>query len=209
MFEALRVPTRLGRFANADTLAEWMHEQNVCTVIDASHAFDDEISSMVSRVCVAQGLRYLRLLRPPWQATLRDHWIHVPSIEKAATSVPSTARVFSNTGWLSLPAYAMFSGRRLYMRQTHSVLEPPPYGFVTFVPGTPPFSQFQEENQFAELRISHLICRNVGGAASMSKLLAARARSLPVLMIERPACPTQVAEVETVVEALAWEADQG
>ncbi|WP_282128616.1 precorrin-6A/cobalt-precorrin-6A reductase [Roseobacter litoralis] len=209
IFDALRVPTRLGRFQSADALWGWMQDQRVGTVIDASHAFDDDISSMASEVCVTQGIRYLRLLRPPWQATLRDRWISFPSVEAAAPSVPPTARVFSNTGWLSLPAYETFSGHRLYMRQTHSVSAPPPFAFVTFVRGTPPFSQFQEENQFAELRITHLICRNVGGAASMSKLLAARARNLPVLMIERPVCPAHLKQVETVVEALAWEADQG
>lgn len=209
VFETLPVPTRLGRFQSADSLRDWMQEQRVRIVIDASHAFDDDITAMASTVCLAQGIRYLRLLRPPWKATLRDRWMSFPSVAAAAPSLPPTARVFSNTGWLSLPDYAGFSGHQLFMRQTHSVSAPPPFGFVTFVPGTPPFSQFQEENQFAELRITHLICRNVGGAASMSKLLAARARSLPVLMIERRAGPAQVTEVETVVEALAWEADQG
>ncbi|ABG32684.1 cobalt-precorrin-6A/precorrin-6x reductase [Roseobacter denitrificans] len=209
MFDALRTPTRLGRFKNEDAMWTWMQEQDVRTVIDASHAFDDDVTAMVSGLCTAKGIRYLRLLRPPWRATLRDRWLSFPSIEAAAASVPATARVFSNTGWLSLPDYAKFSGRRLYMRQTHSVSAQPPFGFVTLVPGSPPFSQFEEENQFAELRITHLMCRNVGGAASMSKLLAARARSLPVLMIERRACPEHLPQVETVVEALAWEADQG
>lgn len=208
VFGALPVPTRLGRFQSAEALRDWMHAQGVVTVIDASHAFDDDVSALARKVCAENGARYVRLLRPPWRQTQRDHWTCVSTIKLAATSVPATARVFSNTGWLSLPEYAAFSGRILYMRQTHSMSAPPPYSFVELVPGSPPFSQFQEENQFAALHITHLICRNIGGAASMSKLLAARARGIPVLMVERSPTPAQVAQVETVVEALAWEANQ-
>jgi precorrin-6A/cobalt-precorrin-6A reductase len=52
-----------------------------------------------------------------------------------------------------------------------------------------------------------LICRNVGGAASMSKLLAARAMCLPVYMVRRADVTAPHRMVETVAEALAWEAN--
>jgi precorrin-6A/cobalt-precorrin-6A reductase len=157
--------------------------------------------------CIKSGLRYLRLLRPAWGATIRDRWQEVASIPQAVRLVPSTARVFSNTGWKTLSDYADFRGRKLYMRQTHPATGPTPFAFVEFVEGTPPFTQFQEEVLFQRLGVSHLICRNVGGAASMSKLLAARRLGLPVYMVARPPLPAYMPVVDSIADALAWEAD--
>ena len=92
------------------------------------------------------------------------------------------------------------------MRQTRLTHKTPPFCFVELIEGTPPFSQFQEQALFAKLGITHLICRNVGGAASMSKLLAARALQLPVFMVGRAPIAGDWTVVATVAEALDWEA---
>lgn len=207
MFGALPVPTRLGRFASADQLAQWMQENHVATVLDASHAFDSDVSKMAGAVCTRLALKYVRVLRPPWRESALDRWQHVASIQQAVRIMPDKARVFANTGWNTLPEYADFPGDKLFMRQTHPVRDVAPFHFVQFVSDRPPFSQFREEETFSRLRITHLICRNVGGAASMSKLLAARQMSLPVFMIRRSPLPAHLPVVETVAEALAWEAD--
>jgi precorrin-6A/cobalt-precorrin-6A reductase len=206
LFGDLPVPTRVGRFDGADDFAAWIGENRVSTVLDASHAFDDCLCALVSEVCARSDVRYLRILRPPWDPTARDRWKAMTSIAQAARSLPDDAIAFTNTGWPSLQEYAGFSGRRLYVRQTGEGIREAPFPFVTFVQGQPPFSQFQEQSLFAELAVTHLICRNVGGAASMSKLLAARALALQVLMIERRPPPVQRPTVETVADALAWEA---
>jgi precorrin-6A/cobalt-precorrin-6A reductase len=205
MFGSLPVPTRVGGFENSDEMAVWMQAQSVATVIDASHAFDTEVSRMAGSVCTRLALRYIRVLRPPWTATILDRWHHVSSVAQAARLVPKDARVFANTGWQSVNDYADFSGERLFLRQTHEARSPSPYRFMEFIVNTPPFSQFQEQALFEELRITHLICRNVGGAASMSKLLAARVLSVPVYMVARSQAPAHLKVVDTVPEALAWE----
>ncbi len=207
MFGELPVPTRVGGFASSESLARWLQQNLVSCVIDASHPFDDEISKMVGTTCTQLDLRYLRVLRPPWTATPRDRWHHVASIAKAVRLVPQGARVFTNTGFATLPDYVGFTGERLFMRQTHISSNPAPFPFVRFIAGQPPFSQFQEETLFQDLNITHLICRNVGGAASMSKLLAARTMQLPVFLINRSPVAAHLPVVETVAEALAWEAN--
>lgn len=205
MFDALPVPTRLGGFASDEVLAGWLQAEGAQAVIDASHAFDADIGVRVGRVCTALQVRAIRLLRPPWVPSPCDCWHAVPDIATAITALPGTARVFSNTGWPTVPCYAGFRGQRLFMRQTQEIARPAPYPWLDFIPGMPPFTQFEEEALFRDLRITHLICRNVGGAASMSKLLAARALSLPVFMIARPAPSPGIGTVQTVAEALAWE----
>jgi len=206
MFGALPVPTRIGAFANRAEAATWLSSEGVRFVLDASHAFDDEICAPLRQAAQDLQLPYLRIVRPPWQPTLRDRWIIKPSIRDAVADIPTGARVFSNTGWASLPEFADFKGATLYLRHTGATARAAPFPFVDVVTGQPPFSQFEEEALFSRLGITHLICRNVGGAASMSKLLAARAVRIPVMMIERKPLADQVPLVENVADALAWEA---
>ena len=206
-FDSLLAPARLGSFDTEQAFDTWVASKKADCVIDASHAFDDHISTMAHAVCMRRGLPYLRVLRKSWIATFRDRWSVCTTVSEAAQSLPETARVFSNTGWLSLPQYAEFRGQKVFLRQTHAVTSEPPYPFIQWVEGTPPFSQEQEERLFSRLSVTHLICRNVGGAASMSKLLAARRLNLPVLMVSRPSPPVGANVVETVAEALAWEAN--
>ena len=207
-FGALPVPTRMGSFEGTEAMASWMRAQSVATVIDASHAFDSAVSRMAGKACTRLDLRYLRVLRPAWQETPLDRWHHVSSVARASRDVPPEARVFANTGRQTVPDYADFAGSRLFLRQTHDNPEPAPFHFMEFVEGTPPFSQFHEQALFEKLKITHLICRNVGGAASMSKLLAARAMELPVYMVSRPSVPGHLTVVASVAEALAWEANR-
>ncbi|WP_159979700.1 precorrin-6A/cobalt-precorrin-6A reductase [Roseobacter cerasinus] len=206
-FEPFTAPVRIGPFPSKEAMADWMAAQGVRTVIDASHAFDVEISRDVSLICKVQDLRYLRVLRPPWRQSRQDIWLPYRSIAKAAQDVPAGERVFTNTGRATLNEYRGFRGDVLFVRQTQLHDEAAPFAFAHYVFGTPPFSQGGEESLFTELNISRLICRNVGGPASMSKLLAARRLGLPVAMIERPQTPAWITRVDSVNEALAWEAN--
>jgi precorrin-6A/cobalt-precorrin-6A reductase len=205
-FAPLPVPTRIGRFATAAAFERWITEEQVGKVIDASHVFDMDISKMVNAACARREIPYLKVLRPAWRATADDRWIDAAAISEASEAVPAGARVFSNTGWRSLPDYAGFHGERLYLRQTHPATAPAPYGYVQFIEGSPPFSEADEESLFRALRITHLICRNVGGTASRTKLLAARRLGLSVFMVARPPVPVGWPVAKTVQEALAWHA---
>ncbi len=207
MFGELPVPTRIGQFKSRQEAALWLTDQGVSLVLDASHAFDDAVCAPLRAATQDLGLPYLRILRPPWQPTPRDRWVMKRNIRDAVSDLPAGARAFANTGWASLPKFAGFQGDKLYLRHTGTTARTAPFPFVEVVTGQPPFSQFEEEGLFRQLGITHLICRNVGGAASMSKLLAARALGIPVMMIERGPAPLQTPMLETVSEALAWEAN--
>jgi precorrin-6A/cobalt-precorrin-6A reductase len=206
-FGPLPVPTRVGPFVSPAEMQDWCRSEGVCTIIDASHPFDEKISNMAHLVAGIANIKYLRVLRPAWTATSQDRWMSAPSVRQAVQSLGRGARVFSNTGWATLPDYAGFKGEVIFLRQTHPVVHPSPYAFLKFINGTPPFSQRQEEELFQDLQISHLICRNVGGAASMSKLLAARTLRTRVVMIARPPAPLGAEIAESVPDALAWEAN--
>lgn len=207
MFGALPVPTRLGHFDSDAALQDWLVAQSVTRVIDTSHGFDAQISLRAARACAALNLPYLRVLRPEWQPAPQDRWTQFTDVEAAARAVCVEDRVFTNTGRGSLHAYADFRGTCVWMRLTHPTQAQSPFPFLHFLSGTPPFSVHEEETLFRELAITRLICRNVGGAASRSKLLAARKLAIAVSMIARPGPPPGAMCVEDVADALAWAAD--
>jgi precorrin-6A/cobalt-precorrin-6A reductase len=58
-----------------------------------------------------------------------------------------------------------------------------------------------------EHRIHVLVTKNSGGEYTRAKLDAAAALYIPVVMVDRPPLPPDVARVATVDEAAAWLAD--
>jgi precorrin-6A/cobalt-precorrin-6A reductase len=58
---------------------------------------------------------------------------------------------------------------------------------------------------FSQLGIAWIVVKNAGGAASATKLTAARELGLPVLMIARPPMP-DAPRVSSAQDALIWAA---
>lgn len=205
-FPPIPISTRLGAFADAGDIGNWFEAREVSAVIDASHVFDDRLSAAVRRAAGTCGLPYLRLRRRPWSATPQDRWTHFADLRQAVAATVRGDRVFSTTGWASLCDFARFKGEAVFLRQTQPSREPSGYRFIRFVQGMPPFSLSHEQDLFRDLRVSKLICRNLGGEAGMSKLEAARRLGVPVMMIDRPVLPADVCVESSVEAALAWRA---
>lgn len=200
----LRVPDYPGDFGDEAAVLAFLKGQGITRVIDASHAFDAALSGRAAQVCADHGIPYARVLRPAWQPGADDQWTAADDVAEAARRVPAGARVFSNTGRGSVAQYADFAGAVVFLRRVDPGGDAPPYAFMRYVAGTPPFVQADEEALFRELRIDTLICRNVGGAASRAKVDAARALGIDVLMIQRPAPPRGAPCFATARDAIAW-----
>jgi len=66
-----------------------------------------------------------------------------------------------------------------------------------------PFNVADERALLATRKVELIVTKNSGGAGAVAKLDAARALSLPVIMVERPRLP-EAPSVQTVADALAW-----
>ena len=173
-------------------------------VIDASHAFDDGLTGLGLDLSRVKGLPVLSVRRPGWTPQESDRWHCAADVPAAMAMIAPGARVFSATGFGSLPDYRDFPGARLFLRQTTRHNRPVSFDFAELVFGTPPFSLTDEVALFRALRIDTLICRNLGGRASRPKLDAALALGLKVILIEPPAIPEDIEVVADVASALAW-----
>ncbi|MFU8776929.1 MAG: cobalt-precorrin-6A reductase [Roseovarius sp.] len=200
---AMGLPMRIGGFGGEAGFLRYLAEAGITAVLDATHPFAVHISERTARLCAANALPHCQLLRPEWGPGPGDRWTSIAAEEEAAVHIPEGATVFLATGRQGVTRFANLDGRRLICRVVDPPEAPFPMTNGTYIVGRPPFSVDDEIALFTRLGVDWLVVKNAGGAASDSKLAAARALSLPVAMIARPPQP-DAPRVATVAAAMDW-----
>jgi precorrin-6A/cobalt-precorrin-6A reductase len=67
-----------------------------------------------------------------------------------------------------------------------------------------PYTVAGETALLTKHQVTVLVTKDSGGQMTAAKLVAARNRAIPVVMVQRPPLPTTVNVVETVGAAIAW-----
>jgi precorrin-6A/cobalt-precorrin-6A reductase len=199
----LPVPTREGGFGGDDGFARYLDSEGVTAVLDATHPFAARIGRRSAPICVARGIAFARVLRPEWRAEPGDRWRHVPDEAAAGALLHAGLRVFATTGRATMEALVTKSPAQFLLRRMVAEPAPPPVPNVTYVIGKGPFSVDDEVATLRARRIDVLVAKNSGGTASRTKLDAARALGLPVILVDRPD-QVQATTLTTVAQALEW-----
>jgi precorrin-6A/cobalt-precorrin-6A reductase len=195
---------RIGGFGGPAGLAAYLTEHGIGRLIDATHPFATRISAATRLACEQANVPRLVLRRAPWRRHPLDHWIEVDGITAAAAIVDRAGR----RAWLTLGAseLAAFSGAtavHFLVRLVDPPRHPLPLRSYEVIVGRGPFSVAGEHGHIERYAIDVLVSRASGGAASEAKIIAARERGLPVIMVRCP--PPEPGEaVDTVEEALDW-----
>jgi len=200
----LPVPVRIGGFGGAEGFREFLADRKITAVLDATHPFASKMTRTAASVSAAAGLPYCLLLRPPWTPEPGDRWTRVACLEEVPSKIPPHAQVFLATGRQSLAAMSDLRAARILCRVIDPPLGPFPLPNGAFLQGRPPFSVADEVSLFREHGIDVLVVKNAGGAASRSKLLAARELGMRVVIVDRPPPPPDAKIVASVDAALAW-----
>nr|WP_315849531.1 cobalt-precorrin-6A reductase [uncultured Rhodoferax sp.] len=199
------LPVRVGGFGGVDGLRTWLREQRISHVVDATHPFAAQMSRNAVAACAATGIPLLALERPAWQSQVGDHWQHVPDIESAAQVLPKApSRIFLAIGRQHVEPFLARSPHWFLLRLVDASVElPPERGHIVLARG--PFTVADDTALLQQHRITHIVAKNSGGSGAESKLHAARALGLPVILIDRPAIPPRptVARVEQVLQWIA------
>ncbi|BBX02632.1 cobalt-precorrin-6A reductase [Mycolicibacterium moriokaense] len=193
---------RIGGFGGADGLRNWLRENGVDAVVDATHPFAATMTATAATVCRELGVPHLVLVRPAWAP---GDAIVVASDTEAAETVADKrfSRVFLTTGRSGTAAFkdvdAWFLIRAVtppdpqdLPRHHHVLLSRGPYGYDG------------ELALLREHRIDAVVTKNSGGAMTRPKLDAAAALGVAVVMVDRPPLPSGVQTVGTTDEAVAW-----
>lgn len=197
---------RVGGFGGRRGLSEFIRDNDVRAVIDATHPFATRITPNAHGAAADEGIPHLRLTRPQWVEQPGDSWTRVPTID-AAAAVVGGRRVFLTTGRQDVSAFADVADSWFLIR----VVDPPertlpPHHEVLRSRG--PYTLDGELDLMRRHRIDIVVTKNSGGSLTSAKLVAARELGLPVIVVDRPAEPDEFQRVSTVDEAVSWLRDQ-
>ena len=191
---------RTGGFGGADGLADYLRQNRIDMLVDATHPFASAISANAVAAAAAVGIPCLAVRRPPWEEVPGDRWSRVPDIKSAAGALgEEPRRVFLTIGRKDL---APFRDTPRHSYVVRSVDPPPPDRLppdATVIAARGPFALADEERLMRDHRIDTVVTKNSGGSATAAKLAAARNLGLPVVMVDRP--PPAGAAVPTVEDA--------
>ncbi|WP_406396052.1 cobalt-precorrin-6A reductase [Streptomyces sp. NBC_00882] len=195
---------RIGGFGGAAGLADWMREEHVDALIDATHPFARAITAHAAQAAAATGVPSVVLRRPGWRPGPGDRWHPVDSLAEAAALLPGLGRrVFLTTGRMELAAFAHLSELHFVVRSVELPEPPmPPHTEVLLARG--PFTVADESTLLDDHCIDVLVTKDSGGAATSAKLTAARELALPVVVVRRPPLPEGVGSVPDVAGVQRW-----
>jgi precorrin-6A/cobalt-precorrin-6A reductase len=195
---------RLGGFGGVDGLRDYLRNERIAALIDATHPF----AAVMTRHATEAGLRasvpVLHVVRPAWLPEASDRWIEVDTLEQAARAIPVGASpTFLTVGRTELRPFAVRSEISFIARMIDPTEQDPGIGTLELVFARGPFRLADEEAFLAKRAIRCVVAKNSGGEGARAKLLAARRLNLPVVMVRRPEAPTGET-VADVPAALAW-----
>jgi precorrin-6A/cobalt-precorrin-6A reductase len=196
------IQTRIGGFGGIEGLTNYIQQNSIDLIIDATHPFAAQISyhgTEAARIC---GIPYLILDRPQWEKEIGDNWIEVETIAEAAKILPNVAkRVFLTIGRQELAAFAHLQDIWFLMRSIDPPQPPIPRGEIIL--DQAPFALEKERKLLLKYKIEAIVSKNSGGDATYPKVFTARELGIPIIMIKRPSLP-QTDRASTVEEALTW-----
>lgn len=199
---------RQGGYGGAEGLADYLRDQAILAVIDATHPHAARISHNARQAGATTGVPVLHLVRRPWTPVARDIWHFVVNAEVAAdwletSPLPDGARVLLAIGRSDLRTFTRISRLKLIARCIEAPEEDIASKMDRIILERGPFALAAERRLLEESEIACVVAKNSGGDSSYSKIQAARERQIPVVMIQTPTLPKGL-RAHTVAEAVAW-----
>jgi precorrin-6A/cobalt-precorrin-6A reductase len=193
---------RIGGFGGVAGLRQWLCENDITAVVDATHPFAATMTAHAAQACADLTLPHLVLARAAWDA--KDAVV-VGSDTEAADTVAQHgySRVFLTTGRSGVAPFADADAWfliRVVTPPDPSLL--PRHHQVLLSRG--PYTYDGEYKLMQDKRIDVLVTKNSGGDLTRAKLDAAAELGVAVVMIQRPPLPAGMRSVSTVDEAVDW-----
>lgn len=198
---------RVGGFGGVAGLRDWLVDNHIGAVVDATHPFAATITANAARACAGLDLPHLVLSRPAWDPAGAQE---VGSDAEAADTVAAQrySRVFLTTGRSGVPAFRDSAAWFLIRVVTAPESDALPRNRELLL-SRGPYTYDGERQLLSDHRIEVVVTKNSGGAMTRAKLDAARDLGVDVVMIQRPPLPTGLESVASVDEAADWVLSRG
>ncbi|MDH6678749.1 precorrin-6A/cobalt-precorrin-6A reductase [Rhodococcus sp. LBL1] len=194
---------RIGGFGGVDGLAQWLRDNDIDAVVDATHPFAARITANAAAATRHVGVPLLVLRRAEWSAGPGDRWHVVPDLASAAATASRLGdRAFLTIGRQGVDAFAGCPGWFLIRAIDPPQVAMPPRSELLLARG--PFTVDDEIALMKDRGIDVVVTKNSGGALTSAKLDAARELGIPVVMVARTPIPDGVASTADLDAAVAW-----
>lgn len=212
------LPTRVGGFGGIEGLTNFLRENRISHIVDATHPFAVQMSAHAVAAAEDGQVGLLRFERAKWTSRDGDQWRVVPDVAGAVAAVKDMVsrtgapRVFLSIGRNQAHLFSAIDEAFFLLRL---VDEAPPdlFGFhdAACEIARGPFNRADEIELLQKHRIEAIVSKNSGGTAAYAKIEAARHLKLPMVMIDRPALPpaATVSALDALFAALAHDAPRG
>lgn len=173
-------------FSDVGGMDAFLKERKVDYVVDASHPFANQISNKSNILCQKLHIPYIRFERSIWTDEGDDQWIEAKDMIEAASLLEPYDHLFLTIGRQELDYFEQLHGKKIVIRSIEDIDFYPDGSDVVHICDRGPFSKTDEISLMKAHDVQVVVSKNSGGDATYAKILAARALSLPVIMINRP-----------------------
>jgi len=198
---AVPCAVRIGGFGGVNGLATFLRAGKFDCLVDATHPYAAQISRHAVQAARQVQVPIWAYRRPGWRPDVGDDWRMVADWQALMAALTGFRRPFFTMGQEPLAHVPSIPpGQRWLVRCLNAACQPA--ANLTLLCERGPFRLDDELALLRQERIDVLVSKNSGGKAT--KLKAAQALKIPVVMLERPALPA-VARVFEDVAVLAVE----
>ncbi|MEE5065905.1 cobalt-precorrin-6A reductase [Pseudomonas alliivorans] len=201
-----RVPTdlkcqlKVGGYGGAEGMAQYMREQGVDLLLDATHPYAAQISHNAALAANSAGIPCWALRRTAWAAGPGDDWREVADWSELVAALAPFKRPFFTLGREPLQHLEEIPEHQFWtLRALDSY---PGNERCDIIGARGPFQLEDERQLFEQRQIDVLISKNSGSDSTEPKLDIARERGVPVLILKRPELPEVDRVFRTVDEVL-------
>ena len=183
----LTCQVRVGGFGGAQGLAQYIRDQGIDLLLDATHPYAAQISHNAASAAALAGIPCWALRRPAWQPQAGDDWREVADWAELVEALKPFQRPLFTLGREPLEhLHEIPEGQFWALRALDTY---PGNARCEVIGARGPFVIEDERTLFAQRRIDVLISKNSGSSATEPKLEVARERGTPVLILKRPQLP--------------------
>ena len=185
-----RVPTdlnckvRVGGYGGAEGLAQFIRDERISLIIDATHPYAAQISQNAAQAAQLSDVPCWALRRPAWQPQPGDDWREVADWAELVEALKPFKRPLFTLGREPLQHLDEIPAEQFWTLRALDVY--PGNERCEVIGARGPFLIEEERALFQERRIDVLISKNSGSTATEPKLEVARERGVPVLVLKRP-----------------------
>ncbi|MCW4629477.1 MULTISPECIES: precorrin-6A/cobalt-precorrin-6A reductase [Marinomonas] len=179
----------VGGFTQFGGLAQYLTDHNIGAILDVTHPYAQTMSSKAVIAAKEVGIPCWRFHRPAWQQEEGDRWQDYQDEADLLAQLAGCRRPLLSAGQMSEALLECILQLPSVERIVWRTAVEPKFSLpdnIHWIKAIGPFALEDERQLLVDHGIDVIVSKNSGGAATYSKLEAARELSIPVLLHARP-----------------------